>query len=136
MQATTCTCISRLPFSHKPSCLSRAFMHASSVFFTPASQSFVKERGESCTKKLHFFCIVCKRHPSFLFLTLPWYIPAPPRRAVVYGAYTGKKLLLQKGRRGIEQEGVCVCVCVCVLGVIFRNVIDIRLILYVLSLRW
>lgn len=55
---------------------------------------------------------------------------------MLYGAYTGKKLLLQKGRREIEQEGVCVCVCVCVLGVIFRNVIDIRLILYVLSLRW
>lgn len=98
-----------------------AVCHAHSCMHPASSSlllhSLLLKRGRIAVQKsFFFFCIVCKRHPSFLFLTLPWYIPAPPRRAVLYGAYTGKKLLLQKRRRGIEQEGVCVCVCVCVGG--------------------
>lgn len=41
-------------------------------------------KGEKKSGK--FF--VCKWHPCFLFMTLPWYIPALSQRAKLYGAYT------------------------------------------------
>lgn len=52
------------------------------------------------------YSIVSQIHPLFFDLTLPWYIPAPLRGAVLYGAYTGRSRShrREKGARGEESR--------------------------------
>lgn len=62
-----------------------------------------------------------QKAPLFLVLDLALVHSSTPQRAVLYGAYTGEAAVIER-EKGLEQrEGA---------AVIFRNMIDIRLILY------
>ena len=61
---------------------------------------FFVNKKKPCT-----FCIACKRHPSSLLLTLPWYLPVPLREGCALWSIHREKLLLKRGGEGDRAEG-------------------------------
>lgn len=97
--------------------------------------SLLLKRGGKAVQKSFIFLHCLQKAPLFLVLDLALvHSSTPSESCALWSIHWEEAAVTEREKGDRARRGVCVCVCV--LGVIFRNVIDIRLILYVLSLRW